>query len=484
MSILLVHSNEPDIGFLLKHLQIPYGPQFVGSSSYDAVIQWGSAGLQASKIVNVSGDTVKVLNPGIFTERALDKKRMRNVLVCNGLQVYDKPASSETIIHSHIAYFVPVFHLDALAVFRGREGSAAVSKAKAPNLREDPEEIRSDPRHSLYRRLTSAAVRAVYCLGLDFGYVSLRLESMGRISVADVQPIPPLNERLGCLYADAIQRYAADWSSERVREERPLMGMDPEFILRKPNGRVVSASRYLHKNGRAGCDAIVYRGGEVIYPLAELRPVPAADPRQLMLNLIRTMKLAATKIADSELEWIAGGMPSKGFPLGGHLHLSGIWLNNGLLRALDNYVALPLILIEDETTRGRRPRYGFAGDFRRQPHGGFEYRTLPSWIVSPRIAKGVLALTRIIADHYLELSQRPLDEEPIQRFYYSGEKDPLAPVVRSLWADLEHLSAYDTYRSYLEPLKRQIMRQTPWNEQRDMRKLWKIPPFGLGGTNL
>ena len=71
--------------------------------------------------------------------------------------------------------------------------------------------------------------------------------------------------------------------------------------------------------------------------------------------------------------------------------MSRIWLTSRLLRVLDNYLALPFILIEDQNTKLRRPRYGFLGDFRRKTHGGFEYRTLPSWIVSPRITKGVIA---------------------------------------------------------------------------------------------
>lgn len=41
-------------------------------------------------------------------------------------------------------------------------------------------------------------------------------------------------------------------------------------------------------------------------------------------------------------------MPQPGFPLGGHLHFSGVALNGALLRALDNYLALPLALLEDK----------------------------------------------------------------------------------------------------------------------------------------
>lgn len=101
-------------------------------------------------------------------------------------------------------------------------------------------------------------------------------------------------------------------------------------------------------------------------------------------------------------------MPQPGFPLGGHLHFSGVSLNGALLRALDNYLALPLALLEDKRATRRRPHYGNLGDFRRQSYGGFEYRTLPSFLISPQLAKGVIGMAFLIASQYPRLQRRPL----------------------------------------------------------------------------
>ncbi|MDT2266346.1 hypothetical protein P7H12_25890 [Paenibacillus larvae] len=97
-------------------------------------------------------------------------------------------------------------------------------------------------------------------------------------------------------------------------------------------------------------------------------------------------------------------------------------MNVHLLRALDNYLAMPLVLAEGITTRFRRPRYGFLGDYRRQRHGGFEYRSLPSWLVEPDLTEGIFCLSALIASHYLELNKLPLQELSFQRAYYEGEK--------------------------------------------------------------
>jgi hypothetical protein len=239
----------------------------------------------------------------------------------------------------------------------------------------------------------------------------------------------------------------------------------------------VAASRFLAREGPVGCDAIVLSGHRVILPLAELRPQPSSDPRQLARNLHHTMQLAARAIPDESLAWLSGGMPLRGFPLGGHIHFSRCWLNGHLLRALDNYLALPLMQIEGETTRQRRPRYGGLGDFRPQPHGGFEYRTLPSWLVSPAVTGGVLALAALIAEHYWSLTRRPLMDSEVQAAYHRGDKVMVSGIVAELWQDLEKLPSYSGHANCLDPLKSMIFRMEPWNERADFRRAWKIAPF-------
>ncbi|WP_455565827.1 putative amidoligase domain-containing protein, partial [Paenibacillus darwinianus] len=159
-----------------------------------------------------------------------------------------------------------------------------------------------------------------------------------------------------------------------------LIGADPEFVLLRPDGTIVSADRFFPPTGAAGTDT-VRSGTRLLRPIVELRPDPAGDPDGLLRNLWRLLHRASALTAGQPLRWLAGAMPVRGVALGGHLHLSGVELNARLLRTLDSFVALPLAAVEDAAGRRRRLRYGALGDFRRQPHGGFEYRTPPSWLV-------------------------------------------------------------------------------------------------------
>ncbi|WP_249899132.1 hypothetical protein [Paenibacillus sp. PK3_47] len=250
------------------------------------------------------------------------------------------------------------------------------------------------------------------------------------------------------------------------------MGMDPEFlILRESSGRVVPASRYLPADGVAGCDAGP-PGTRGAFPVAELRPAPRPSPRALLAQLMSAARTADRLVADRSLRWRAGGMPVAGWALGGHLHFSGVTLTAPLLRALDSYLALPLLLLEDARAAARRPRYGVLGDFRLQPHGGFEYRTLPSFLVSPVIAKGAVFLAHLIVSRYEDLPLRPLDREEHHAAYYRGDKTPLRAAVPVLEAQLRALPGYGSAARYIDPLFRSIAAEQTWDESRDIRGLW------------
>ena len=81
---------------------------------------------------------------------------------------------------------------------------------------------------------------------------------------------------------------AAGFHAHNEDGESPLvaaaMGMDPEFVLMKDNGEIVFASEFMEHGGSVGSDAVRFRG-EVIYPIAELRPLPRANPKALMIEM-------------------------------------------------------------------------------------------------------------------------------------------------------------------------------------------------------
>lgn len=333
----------------------------------------------------------------------------------------------------------------------------------------------------LRRAVEGMAIRALYALGLDSGEVLLIAMGERRYVVERVTPLEPApGTPLPEPYASAALALSRSLAEEQPGRPGLLMGMDPEFLLlRVDTGRVVPASRYLPLTGVAGCDAGP-PGTRGAFPVAELRPEPRGEPRALLAQLMSAAATADRLLPAGQLAWRAGGMPLPGWALGGHLHFSGVTLTAPLLRALDNYLALPVMLLEDARSVSRRPRYGVLGDFRYQPHGGFEYRTLPSFLVSPVIAKGVVHLAYLIVSHYEDLMLAPLDREELHAAYYRGDRTPLRAAFQPLAAQLRTLGGYERAARYIEPLFRYIAAGRTWDEARDIRALWcKVRPREL-----
>ncbi|AKG35083.1 putative amidoligase domain-containing protein [Paenibacillus durus] len=390
--------------------------------------------------------------------------------------------------HYRQRYRVKVYNLTPLEITPlgaglGMKPAAAALTAR-PRRRSSAGRVRAeDPagyaalpfleRGSLPKRLGSLAAKTLYCLGLDSGEVLLAAQGERRYTV---EGITPLALSAGGVMPEPYRSAAAalQRALQRERPGRPdlVMGMDPEFLLlRESTGRVVPASRYLPTDGVAGCDAGP-PGTRGAFPVAELRPRPRGEPRALLAQLRSAAMEADRLIADRSISWRAGGMPLRGWALGGHLHFSGVTLTAPLLRALDNYLALPIALLEDARAGGRRPRYGVLGDFRLQPHGGFEYRTLPSFLVSPVVARGAVTLAHLIVSHYEELPLRPLDREDLHAAYYSGDKPPLRAAFAPLTAQLRALAGYAAAADAVEPLLRHIDAGRSWDETRNVRRLW------------
>ncbi|MNZ68730.1 hypothetical protein D3C78_870030 [compost metagenome] len=362
-------------------------------------------------------------------------------------------------------YKVSVFHLKALRAVPVQKGGQISS------LFEEP----ADHQSPLWKRLEKTAVKALYSLGLDLGEVVIFAGEEGNYFVEEIHPTPDDRDAAGViLYAQAINSLLDELDSFSQANPEILIGMDPEFLLfDRMNRKVVPASRYLSRQGEAGCDVLRYRGRK-LYPLAELRPSPGREPREVVRHLLHAFKSADRAIPENGLLWQAGGMPQRGFPLGGHLHFSGVPLTAELLRVLDNYLALPVAVIEAETSFRRRPLYGYLGDFRQQAYGGFEYRTLPSFLISPVVTKGVVALAKLIAEHYEQLSLRPLQHEKIVRAFYSGQQNILREAVTPLISDMTETAAYSRYESYIAPFLKAVQSGHTWDESMDIRKLWKM----------
>ncbi|ACX64626.1 putative amidoligase domain-containing protein [Paenibacillus sp. Y412MC10] len=364
-------------------------------------------------------------------------------------------------------------HVDRLAAAKIRQHQMGGSEAV---FMPDPESGRYED--GLHRRLEKAALRSLYTLGVDEGEVIITARPGRRYVVEDVRMPADRSKAVMSAKGQGSRRTegypANNEEGDSSLVSSLLMGMDPEFVLMKDNGDIVFASEFMERGGSVGSDAVRLRG-EVIYPIAELRPSPKANPKELLLEMQKALREAHLLIQDRSLAWKAGALPYGDFPLGGHIHFSGVPLSLSLLQTLDNYVALPLTLLEDPNGRLRRPRYGFLGDFRRQPYGGFEYRTLPSFLVSPLVAKVSLGVAYLAARYSDRLPGRPLNTERYHRAYYEGDKSVLKECIAGWHRDLSALPEYPDYAREIERAVAHMETGRTWDESRDIRPLWNIP---------
>jgi len=358
---------------------------------------------------------------------------------------------------------VPVFHLKALSVRRVGPGAAHL-----PSDWDGP--------HPLRLRLEAAAVKALYAAGRDFGTVRLAASDNGAVRLAG--PFGAPAERDLPLWLEAIDAFRAELAAEAEPDGRRelLIGADPEFLLVGPDGRVIPASRFFPRDGAAGSDAMRVRG-RLRCPVAELRPDPAGDPDALARGLRTLMRRAeAMTRAAGPLRWLAGGMPVPGFALGGHLHLN-VPPSARLLRVLDSCVALPLAAAEDARGLARRPRYGALGDFRAKPYG-FEYRTPPSWLVSPVAARAAFASALLAARHtdlLAVLTGLPSETPEGRRAYYAGDRETLRRLALRVHDAMRRVPGYAMYRRWIVPFFAALERGAVWREDDDIRPKWGIP---------
>jgi len=323
------------------------------------------------------------------------------------------------------------------------------------------------------QKIAELARRVAYLIGLDIAMVTIVLTAKRRYKVVDINSSPEPREKDFNLIVEKIKDLA-----ERDRELREIevkMGADPEFmILNSKTGKMISASEFFPRDGIVGCDNIRIPNRQQ-RPVAEVRPRPDSSPLELAANIRQALTSASRLAPYRNTRWLAGSQPVNGYSIGGHIHFSNIRLDGGLLRALDNYLGIPVFLIENPTTAAkRRKKYGFIGDYRLKEHGGFEYRTLGSWLVSQKIATAVLCLAKIVANRYAEIPQNYLNTAEAQRAFYKGDQDFFRPMFDSIWSNIENLDLYQEYREQLQIIPEMIRNNVIWDEKSDLRRGWKL----------
>jgi hypothetical protein len=467
MSFYLLHTRQPSAQRLIR--RVSQLKPYVSASSVterDVVIRWGYTS-------ESDPPSAQVLNSQMAVQRTKSRVAMGRFLRRVGIRFLAKDGTGPEGQRVQRQYQIPLFDLSPLACFRSDSSSVWINQ-RLQRVQDSFEEVTFDD-DRVAIRAGRLAMRALHALGLDHGLVSIGMTAKGLLHVLDVTPAPVLQGRMLDLYALAVEEYM-ERRNRPLQTQVCLLGADVELMLRNQAGKMVLASKYFSRKGRVGCDdrSIQFDGRRL--PLLELRPEPDTSPLGLLANLRDTMLEATRKINRPQVEWRAGSMPFPRYCTGGHIHFSGVPFSSRLVKALDNYVGLPLMMVEDEqTAKQRRPRYGFLGDVRYKDYGGFEYRTPGSFVVDPDVTAAALCLAYVVAVHHRDLPIADLYDEPTQLAFYNGDRANLLPIVERNFRALRGMPAYVRYKDYIDPLFHMIQSGQTWDETTDVRVVWDIP---------
>lgn len=437
-----------------RGFRVDYG-RAPAKGPWDLTIVWGGA--------SEPEESRLVVNPVDAVKRSLSPSESALLLTWHGIPVASRLLPQEVPRplhrqpdHEFVSMKVHVGDLRVLAVEEDPRGE--------PGLNLSPWK---------YQRIMEAACRAVYVLGLHFACVHLKVHPKGPWHVERVDPSPDVDEETGRAYGWSIV-HLAEVVGEGARAHREAtLGADPEFALATDEGRILYASRYLKHRGEVGYDRQSRERRGAVYPLAEIRPNPSPSPLVLAQNVERTLLHARKFLPTNRVKWMAGSNPMSRFPTGGHVHISGIPLSTPILLALDTYVAVPLMLLERRTrARQRRRKYGRLGDFRRKEHGGFEYRTLPSWLVSPAATRAALCLVKVVATEWPRLDAQPLRLATAVKEFYLGKKSRFRLGFHKAWRRILATPTGETYAYELAYIHRMVMSENEWNDDDDIKPAW------------
>jgi hypothetical protein len=278
-----------------------------------------------------------------------------------------------------------------------------------------------------------------------------------------------------------------------------LLGADPELVFIAPEMKYpVLVTDFYPRNtaDELGADGHPY--------IAELRPQPKKTPDELVREIREIFKrhkdrISIPGIGADEISWQAGSFVADK-SIGGHIHFGGTGIihpSNELVDILDGVLGQITLMMEDEegAKRRRAGDYGFLSDIRTKPYG-FEYRTPASWIVSPSIAAGVLALAKAVVLEEVEkgkfsisnLSGATLEAATIRnnderRKFRNVDKNHFKEKLDILWDRVIRNYHYwfteegKPYWKNISLLRHIIKKYPDWHNDRDILERWRIRDF-------
>lgn len=469
MACFILHSNQPSARRLASSLsRLSRYTATNAVADTDILLRWGSSD-ESDPPLGL------VVNAKNAVERIASRVSMARFLRGVGIRVANRTNKSEEATAVSRQYRIAMFDLQPIACFRSDSG-ATWTKARISRVHASFQKIGVDEDRQT-RRVVLLATRTLHALGLDFGLISIGASQRGLLQVMDVSATPVLDAQLLAAYKSALSDFMDREEQQRRNPATSVtLGTDVEVMLRNAQGKMVLASNYFTRHGRVGCDdrSVQFDGKRL--PLMELRPDPETTPNGLLVNLRSAMLEASEHINRSAVVWRAGSMPFRPYCTGGHVHFSGIPLSARFVRALDNYLGLPLMAVEDQQTASRRrPKYGALGDVRQKEYGGFEYRTPASFVCSREATVAAIHLAHFLAINYRDLPISDIYHFGTQTAFYGGQTQVLRPHILRNIETIRHHVAYSQYREYLEPLFTMIEQGRTWDESRDVRIEWDVP---------
>lgn len=269
-----------------------------------------------------------------------------------------------------------------------------------------------------------------------------------------------------------------------------LLGTDPEIVFLGKDGLLSARDDcgFPRQGGHNGQNPEIGADG---HPhIAEMRPPPASSPVDLTNNIKDILERNWKKVPEEAI-WKAGSWVAEK-PIGGHIHFGNITNNDAsLIEYLDGIMAQTVILLEDsmEARKRRAGAYGKLSDVRTKAWG-FEYRTLPSFILSPPITIGVLALAKAAALEHLTsgtVSLSKLKSSIIKSItkidqikFVNADRSYFSERFELIWLNvIKHFRYWHTDEGKLlwknAALLRHIANNHPnWHNERDLLQRWGI----------
>lgn len=269
-------------------------------------------------------------------------------------------------------------------------------------------------------------------------------------------------------------------------ESIPSIGTDIEFAFVTKQHGFMSAADLIGKNleslfGTDGADR-----------LAEIRTKPAQSPWGLMKSTMESLKSGYNTHKNIRtIKWVGGGYIN-GYCIGTHLHTT-LPSEKGLIKILDNVLAIFFLMLEDKdqavsrrTVGYRGQTYGNLGDIRpkRGKHDGFEYRVPPCFLYSKAITLGLYVLWAAILDSYsnYKISRLPsvLQGDFSDQFSVCN-RSFFMKIMPEIWKFISNLPYFynghmgSCYYSIMVQLYRNIMRNNIIDPlKRDIRITWNL----------